>query len=81
MGTVKSVAGAEQYQRSIAIKDRGRKERSWKSNLLVKINLPDTQGIVNKETFTFSLNKDKLRIVMRKEGRYLLRSNLTATDP
>ncbi|ODS34698.1 MAG: transposase IS4 family protein [Candidatus Scalindua rubra] len=48
---------------------------------LVKINLPDAKGIVNKETFTFSLNKDKFCKVMKKEGKYLLRSNLTATDP
>jgi transposase len=32
-------------------------------------------------TFTYSLNKDKLRQVRRREGRYLLRSNLTETDP
>jgi hypothetical protein len=32
-------------------------------------------------TFTSRLNKDKLRQVRRREGRYLLRSNLTETDP
>jgi hypothetical protein len=32
-------------------------------------------------TFTYHLNKDKLRQVRRREGRYLLRSNLTETDP
>jgi hypothetical protein len=32
-------------------------------------------------TFTYRLNKDKLRQVRRREGRYLLRSNLTETDP
>jgi transposase len=31
--------------------------------------------------FTFTLDKRKLRQVRRREGRYLLRSNLTATDP
>jgi transposase len=31
--------------------------------------------------FTYRLDKDKLRIVRRREGRYLLRSNLTASDP
>lgn len=30
---------------------------------------------------TYSLRKDKLREVTRREGRYLLRSNLPATDP
>jgi hypothetical protein len=31
--------------------------------------------------FTYSLNRQKLKIVMRREGRYLLRTNLTDTDP
>jgi len=32
-------------------------------------------------TFTYHLNKDKLQQVRRREGRYLLRSHLTETDP
>ena len=32
-------------------------------------------------TFTYHLKKDKLRHVRRREGRYLLRSNLIQTDP
>ena len=31
--------------------------------------------------FTYQLRKDKLRTVRWREGRYLLRSNLTDTDP
>ena len=31
--------------------------------------------------FTFTLNRDKLRRVRRREGRYLLRTNLTESDP
>ena len=38
---------------------------------LVKIQLPN-----KKMKFGFSLKKDKLRTVRRREGRYLLRSNL-----
>ena len=34
-----------------------------------------------KTGFTWKLNKDKLRIVRRREGSYLLRSNLTQADP
>jgi transposase len=36
---------------------------------------------VNAQTFTFLLNKKKLRQVHRREGRYLLRSNLSGEDP
>ncbi len=57
------------------------KKDAGRAYSLVKINLPDAEEIVNKETFTFSLNRKKLRTVMKKEGRYLLRSNLTASDP
>jgi hypothetical protein len=35
----------------------------------------------NKAAFTFALDRDKLRQVRRREGRYLLRSNLTGRDP
>jgi len=34
-----------------------------------------------KAQFSYQLNKDKLRTVRRREGRYLLRSNLTEKDP
>jgi hypothetical protein len=36
---------------------------------------------VRRVDFTFTLDTAKLRQVRRREGRYLLRSNLTATDP
>jgi transposase len=48
---------------------------------------PSAWRLVNLEVdptaaaFTYRLDKDKLRIVRRREGRYLLRSNLTASDP
>jgi len=57
------------------------KKDAGRAYSLININLPEPKGVVNKETFSFSLNKDKLRKVMKKEGKYLLRSNLTATDP
>ena len=31
--------------------------------------------------FTFALNRNKLRTIRRREGRYLLRTNLTESDP
>ena len=48
---------------------------------LVDIDLPAKDQSVNRHTFTFSLNKEKLREVRRREGHYLLRSNLSAQDP
>ena len=48
---------------------------------------PSAWRLVDVETdekvaaFTFSLNRKKLRRVRRREGRYLLRTNLTDNDP
>lgn len=52
--------------------------RAW---YLVEIHLPEANALVSPETFTFQLNRDKLRRCRRREGRYLLRSNLTGQDP
>jgi hypothetical protein len=35
----------------------------------------------NGASFTYALNRKKLKITRRREGRYLLRTNLTETDP
>ncbi|MFB1493591.1 IS1634 family transposase [Thiocapsa sp. C3-3m] len=48
---------------------------------LMRIQVPAPDESVTDETFTFSLNRKKLRQVRRREGRYLLRSNLTSNDP
>ena len=48
---------------------------------LVSIQLPDPDQPVNASTFTFALNRKKLKQVRLREGRYLLRSNLNGEDP
>lgn len=48
---------------------------------LVDLQLPKAREEVNEDTFKFSLNRKKLRVVRRREGRYLLRSNLQEEDP
>lgn len=48
---------------------------------LVEITLPKPDEPVNEDTFTFRLNRKKLRAAYRREGRYLLRSNLCGEDP
>jgi len=69
---------------------QGRKLR--REDLLMKLGAarqqsPSAWRLVGVEvdaasaTFTYRLRKDKLRQVRRREGRYLLRSNLTETDP
>jgi transposase len=48
---------------------------------LVSVRIPPARQPVNEKTFRFELRKDKLRQVRRREGRYLLRSNLSPENP
>jgi len=43
---------------------------------LIEIDVPKRGA-----SFTYRLDRDKLRQVRRREGRYLLRTNLTESDP
>ena len=47
----------------------------------VKINLPGVGQAVTRETFTFQLDKTKLKEAELRDGHYLLRTNLVAEDP
>jgi transposase len=51
---------------------------------LVRLSLPEPpakDAPSQRVSFEFDLDKERLRTVCRREGRYLLRSNLSATDP
>jgi transposase len=47
----------------------------------VKINLPKAGQEVTRETFTFQVDKAKLKEAQLRDGHYLLRTNLVAEDP
>src|SRR6202790_1922386 len=47
----------------------------------VKINLPGAGQEVTRETFTFQLDKARLKEAELRDGHYLLRTNLVAEDP
>ena len=47
----------------------------------VKIHLPKAGQEVTRETFTFTLDKARLQEAQRRDGHYLLRTNLVAEDP
>lgn len=57
------------------------KSQAGNAHKLVDISLPKAEEAVTPQTFTFKLNKRKLRETRKKEGTYLLRSNLTEEDP
>jgi transposase len=47
----------------------------------VKIQVPDAQQPVTRESFRFTVDQNKLQEAELRDGHYLLRSNLTAADP
>jgi transposase len=57
------------------------KHEAGKAYRLVNLHIPATDEAYQCEGFRFALRKDKLRIQRRREGRYLLRSNMTGQDP
>lgn len=57
------------------------REQSPAAWRLVAMRVPKAGEEVNDQTFTWRLRKNKLRQVRHREGRYLLRTNLTEEDP
>jgi transposase len=56
---------------------KGRYRAAWRL-MDIQFPKPTTKGIAS---FSFALNRQKLRVVRRREGRYLLRTNLLGRDP
>src|SRR5438309_12075580 len=57
---------------------KGKYPSAWR---LMDIVLPDSKTHSAHVTFSFRLNRQKLREVRRREGRYLLRTNLSGKEP
>ncbi|MBE3046464.1 IS1634 family transposase [Candidatus Bathyarchaeota archaeon] len=66
---------------TLLLKIGAAKKEAGRVYALVDISLPRPGEAVNPETFTFRLRKEKLRKIRKREGCYLLRSNLTQQDP
>ena len=47
----------------------------------VKIQIPQKDEAVKRDTFSFQVDKAKLKAAEQRDGHYLLRSNLTGEDP
>jgi len=57
------------------------KKEAGRAYSLIELRLPQDDEDLKANGFRFKLHKDKLRKVRRREGHYLLRSNLTQNDP
>jgi transposase len=62
---------------TLLLKIGAAKKEAGRVFALVEVTLPKPREPVNPQTFTFRLRKEKLRELLRREGCYLLRSNLT----
>ena len=58
-----------------------RKEAGPAAWRIIDLQLPDKHQAVTPETFGFRLHWQRLREARRREGSYLLRSNVTGSDP
>ena len=57
---------------------KGKYPAAWR---LFDIVMPELKNPSTKVSFSFRLNRQKLRHVRRREGRYLLRTNLCGKEP
>jgi transposase len=65
----------------LLIKIGAAKKEAGRAYGLVEIRLPEADQVPTPETFSYRLRKNRLRQVRRREGRYLLRTNLSDDDP
>jgi hypothetical protein len=74
-----------QHQRltrdELLIKLGAAKKEAGRAYALVDVHVPEKDQTVTPESFTFALNRSKLRLARRREGHYLLRSNLSGENP
>ena len=66
---------------ALLIKLGAAKKEAGKAYTIIDIHIPAKDQDVTSETFDFTLNCSKLRETRRREGSYLLRSNVTGGDP
>ena len=73
---LKELSGMELTRDALLMKLGAARQQAPAAWRLVKIQLPEAG-----KPFEFALRKDKVRAVRRREGRYLLRSNLAGRPP
>jgi transposase len=73
---LKEIAAMDLDREELLMKLGAARARAWAAWRLVDVKVADEGA-----TFSFTLDRTKLRQVRRREGRYLLRTNLTGKDP
>lgn len=78
---LKQLQGQSLTRDQLLLKLGAAKKEAGRAWSLVKLSIPDSERAFEHSGFGFALRRDKLRQVRRREGRYLLRSNLAHRDP
>jgi transposase len=78
---LKELAQMELSRDQLLLKLGAAKARFPAAWRLVAIRVPEESQLIQPPNFPFALRKDKLRQIRQREGRYLLRSNLSAQEP
>jgi transposase len=81
LARLRQLQGMELKRDQLLVKIGEAKAAAGRAYRLVQITLPKPREAVNAQTFTYRLDRPKLRVARRREGRYLLRSNLCAQPP
>lgn len=76
---LKALQGQRLTRDQLLMKLGAARHEAGRAANLIKVTIPKDNAIT--ASFGFSLLRDKLRQVRRREGRYLLRTNLTAQAP
>ena len=75
-GRLKQLSAMTLTREQLLMKLGAAKQKAAKAWRLIAVEVAQHKG-----SFTYHLNREKLRGTRRREGRYLLRTNLTETDP
>lgn len=79
---LKELRGQKKNDRDMLLKKVGAAEKeAGRFSRLLDVNIPAVDMPINKETFWWKLNRENYRRIRQRDGRYLLRSNQTETDP
>ena len=73
---LKEIAAMELDREELLMKLGAARARAWAAWRLVNVDVAPEGA-----SFSFTLDRDKLRQMRRREGRYLLRTNLTGREP
>jgi hypothetical protein len=75
-GRLKQLSAMTLTREQLLMKLGAAKQKAPKAWCLIEVEVAQ-----HKASFTYRLHREKLRSARRREGRYLLRTNLTETDP